>query len=163
MPFQDFKIDRSKNYGAYSFSEVFKNLQDCKTLWKIFGNKRKFLAMLKNQKVRVSKKPWDFWVNDKRKEITIFIHYLRECPKRTLYLDCVHELVHIRQLQEGKELFDNRFNYVDRPTEIAAYVVTANEARKIGMSKRQIANYLAVRWATKEENKRLVKNVLDKI
>jgi hypothetical protein len=163
MSFEDFKIERNKKLGVHKFSSVFKNLENCKALWKVFGSKEKYLEILEKQKARVSKKPWVFWVNEKTKEITIFIEYLRECPKKTLYLDCVHELVHIKQMNEGKELFDNNFSYVDRPTEIEAYVITAEEAKKIGMAKKQIADYLSVKWATKEENERLIKTVLSKI
>lgn len=163
MSFEDFKIERNKKLGAHKFSSVFKNLENCKILWKVFGSKEKFLELLQNQKVRVSKKPWVFWVNDKTKEITIFVDYLKECPKKTLYLDCIHELVHVKQMQEGKDLFDNKFPYVDRQTEIEAYHITAQEARRIGMTKRQIANYLEVSWATDEENARLVRTVLSKL
>jgi hypothetical protein len=163
MSFQDFRIARNKKLGVYIFSEVFGNLEDCTALWKVFGNRENFLRILEKQKVRVSKKPWIFWVNDKTEEITIFIKYLRECPKKILYLDCIQELVHVTQMHRGKELFDDRFSYVDRPTEIEAYIVTANEAKKIGMNERQIAKYLEVDWVTKEENKRLVKNVLAKM
>jgi hypothetical protein len=163
MSFEGFKIGRNTKLGVYSFSSVFKNLEDCKTLWKVFESKEKYLEILQNQKVRVSKKPWVFWVNDKTKEITIFADYLKKCPKKILYLDCIHELVHVKQMNEGKELFDNRFTYVDRQTEIEAYVITANEAKKIGMNKKQIADYLEVGWATKEENERLIETVLAKI
>jgi hypothetical protein len=154
---------RNKNIGIYNFSEVFKNLEDCRILWKVFGTKEKFLSVLKNQKVRVSKKHWIFWVNDKTKKITIFVDYLKKCPKIILYLDCIHELVHVKQMIEGKELFDKEFSYFDRPTEIEAYIIAAKEAKRIGMSRRQISNYLKVDWQTKKENEILIEAVLSKI
>jgi len=163
MCFPNFKIERNKKLGVYSFSSVFKNLEDCQTLWKVFGSEGNFLEILQNQKVRVSKKPWVFWVNDKTKEITIFVDYLKKCPKKILYLDCIHELVHVKQMMEGRELFDNKFTYVDRQTEIEAYVITATEAKKIGMKRKEIADYLSVEWATKQENKRLIETVLAKV
>lgn len=163
MSFKDFQINRRKNYGVYNFSEVFQNLENCKILCKVFGNKKKYLAILKKQKVRVSKKNWIFWVNHKKHEITIYKGYLKKCNKKILYLDCIHELVHVKQLAEGKDLWDNRFVYSDRPTEIEAYIIAAKEAKRIGMNKKQIESYLKVPWATKEENNRLIADVLSRI
>ena len=163
MTFKNFEIDRSKNFGVYSFPEVFKNLESCRILWKVFGNKKKYLAILKKQKVRVSRKNWIFWVNHRKHEVTIYKGYLKRCQKRILYLDCIHELVHIKQLKDGKDLWNKRFVYVDKPTEIEAYIIAAKEAKRIGMSEKQIARYLKVSWATKEENNRLIAAVLSKI
>ena len=159
----DFEIARDKDFGVYGFSEVFRNMEGCRCLWKVFGSKEKFLSVLKSQKVRVSRKKWIFWVNHRRNEITIYRNYLRECDRRTLYLDCIHEMVHIRQLEEGRDLWDEKFAYVDRPTEIEAYIVAAREGKRIGMTSKQIASYLEVPWASSEENDRLVKNILKNI
>jgi hypothetical protein len=68
----------------------------------------------------------------------------------------IHELVHIRQFMEGKELFDRRYSYVDRPTEIEAYTAAVNEARRIGLKKEEILDYLKVEWITEEEFQRLL-------
>jgi len=159
----DFQIVRKKNFGVYNFSDVFKNMEHCKMLWKVFGGRKKFLSVLEKQKVRVSRKNWIFWVNHKKSEITIYKGYLQECSKKFLYLDSIHEFVHIKQLKEGRDLWDKRFTYVDRPTEIEAYIIAAKEGKRIGMSKKQIASYLRVPWASRVENERLVKNVLAKI
>jgi len=163
MCFENFEIDRSKKFGVYHFSEVFKNLDNCKILWKFFGSREKFVKAIKKQNVRISRKKWIFWINDKKNEITIYKNYLEKCPEKILYLDCIHELVHVKQLKEGKNLWDERFGYVDRPTEIEAYIIAAKEAKRIGMSKKEIAEYLCVSWASDEENQRLVKIVLSKI
>jgi len=156
-------IDREKDFGVYNFSDIFKNMEGCKILWKVFGNRKKYLQVLKKQKVRVSRKNWIFWVNHRKNEVTIYREYLKKCDEKTLYLDCIHELVHIRQLHQGKDLWDKRFTYVDRPTEIEAYTIAAKEGKRIGLTKKQIANYLKVSWATKRENERLIKVVLSKI
>jgi len=47
--------------------------------------------------------------------------YYREGGDLDLYLDLLHELAHLRQLEEGLDLWDERFEYVDRPTEIEGY------------------------------------------
>jgi len=58
---------------------------------------------------------------------------------------------------EGKELFDKKYSYVDRPTEIEAYAEAVKEAKRIGMTRREIIDYLRVEWITEEEFERLVR------
>ena len=47
---------------------------------------------------------------------------------------------------DGRELFDESYSYVDRPTEIEAYRCTVEEARKIGMSDDALKALLAYDW-----------------
>jgi hypothetical protein len=76
-----------------------------------------------------------------------------------IYLDIIHELCHVRQLQEGKELFDPRYSYVERPTEIEAYSYTVQEARRLGLSDERICEYLKTDWMSDEDLKVLAKAV----
>jgi len=48
--------------------------------------------------------------------------------KTNSYHDIIHELVHVRQFQERCKLFDEDFDYVERPTEVEASGI-AEEAR----------------------------------
>ena len=85
--------------------------------------------------------------------------YLSRGNRTDIYLDIVHELVHVRQFMEGKELFDHNFEYVERPTEVEAYRVAVEEARRLGMSDRRICQYLKTEWMNDEELKCLTKSV----
>ena len=85
--------------------------------------------------------------------------YLKSGEERHLHLDVVHELVHVRQFIEGKELFDRRYAYVDRPTEIEAYRTCIEEGRKLGMKDDELTEYLRVEWITEEEFGRLLSSV----
>jgi len=76
-----------------------------------------------------------------------------------LYLDVIHELVHIKQFLQGRNLFDSKYSYVDRPTEIEAYRCCVEEARKIGMSEAAIAEYLYVEWISRADHARLLKTL----
>jgi len=76
-----------------------------------------------------------------------------------LYLDVIHELVHIRQLREGKQLFDNGYEYVDRPTELEAYKVGVDEARRVGMSEEEVFEYLKADGMSEGEVRKLAKNL----
>ena len=50
--------------------------------------------------------------------------YYREGADLDLYMDLLHELTHLRQLEEGFDLWDERFAYVDRPTEVEGYATS---------------------------------------
>jgi hypothetical protein len=60
---------------------------------------------------------------------------------------------------EGKELFDPRYNYVERPTEIEAYRYTVQEARRLGLSDERICEYLKTEWMSREDLKFLARAV----
>jgi hypothetical protein len=98
-------------------------------------------------------------LNDHAGSIVVSAKYLREGREVDVYLDVIHELVHIRQHREGKELWDKKFEYVDRPTEIEAYRAAVKEARRLGMDEKQVADYLSVEWIPREVFERFLKNV----
>src|SRR5437773_7029595 len=85
-------------------------------------------------------------------------HDLRSRNRRDIYLDVVHELVHVRQFREGKELFPEGFNYPDAPTEIEAYRVCIAEGRRLGMTDRDLFKYLKVEWMDEGDLRRLGRN-----
>jgi hypothetical protein len=60
---------------------------------------------------------------------------------------------------EGKELFDPRYSYVERPTEIEAYRYTVQEARRLGLSDERICEYLKTEWISDKDLKFLAKAV----
>jgi hypothetical protein len=84
--------------------------------------------------------------------------YLRDGNIVDIYLDVIHELVHVKQkVLEGKELFDDRFSYVERPTELEAYRFAVEEAKRLGLSDEEIFRYLKTEWMSDREMKRLAK------
>jgi hypothetical protein len=85
--------------------------------------------------------------------------YLNTGDHTDIYLDLVHELCHVKQFMEGRELFDPKYEYVDRPTEIEAYKYTVLEARRIGLSEERICYYLKTEWMTRQDWIRLAKSV----
>jgi hypothetical protein len=60
---------------------------------------------------------------------------------------------------EGKELFESRYSYVERPTEVEAYRYTVKEAKRIGLSDERIYQYLKTEWVSDSDLKRLAKAV----
>lgn len=91
--------------------------------------------------------------------IVIGKKHLKSSEKKILYLDIIHELVHVKQQRQGLDLYDESYSYVDRPTEIEAYAIAVEEARRLGMDDREIFEYLHVEWISHDEHKRLASRV----
>lgn len=148
-------IDRSIRGGPHLFSQVFEGFEKAPPVRGLFGEKtERTLA-----EVYVHILPEVRGIMRVRQEDShILIHqpYLETGNPRFLYLDAVHELVHIRQYQEGLDLYDARYVYVDRPTEVEAYRYVVAEARRIGLADAEIQRYLRVPWVTDEEFQRLL-------
>lgn len=76
-----------------------------------------------------------------------------------IYLDIFHELVHVRQVLEGKAVYHFPKPYVDWPTEIEAYRITYDEARRLGVDDDWFWRYLAVPWVEHEDLVRLARSI----
>jgi len=86
-------------------------------------------------------------------------NYLNKGDKTDIYLDVIHELVHVKQFMEGKDLFDTHHSYTERPTEIEAYRHAVEEARRLGLSDARICEYLKTEWMSEKELKQLASSV----
>ena len=95
------------------------------------------------------------WVDGLDGHLVVNAGYLREENRTDIYLDLIHELVHVKQFSDGMELFDSRYDYVERPTELDAYRHAVNEARRLGLSDLRICNYLLTEWMSRDDLKRL--------
>ncbi len=82
--------------------------------------------------------------------------HLRESPPLILFLDIFHELCHVLQRQRGMELWDRRFSYVERPTEVEAYRFVVEEARRLHVPDAVLRDYLKVEWIDDGELARLL-------
>jgi hypothetical protein len=147
-------INRQADHGSVSFSHVFPGFERVEAVRSIFQDRTE--EILEDLVVDVLPRSGYLRVDDETGNIVISSEYLRTGDERYLYLDVIHELVHIKQFMDGKELFDRRYSYVDRPTEIEAYKAAVREARRIGMKEKDIVDYLRVEWITEEEFQRLL-------
>ncbi len=91
--------------------------------------------------------------------IVLSERYLRDGDELDLYLDLLHELTHLRQLEDGLDLWDDRFPYVDRPTEVEGYAVAVEEGRRLGMSEREVRRHLSNPWMSAADVRRLLAHV----
>jgi hypothetical protein len=91
--------------------------------------------------------------------IVVSREHLQKSPALVLYMDILHELYHVVQRRAGRELWDEKYSYVDRPTEVEAYQFAVEEARKLRASEPFLRDYLRVAWVSHKEHRRLLKNV----
>jgi len=128
-----------------------------KAVRSIFG--RRTDVVLGNLNVEITDSRGYMRINDVKGSIVINAKYLKEGKEIDVYLDVIHELVHIRQHHEGKELWDKDYKYIDRPTDIEAYKVAVKEARRLGFTEEQLAEYLKVEWIPEDEFRSFLRNV----
>jgi hypothetical protein len=140
-----------------TFADYFKGFEDVAAVRVLFGEKT--AEVLHTLKVDITWFGSYMFVNSTNGHLVISGRYLRSGDRVDIYLDLIHELCHIRQLMDGKELFDDQYNYVDRPTEIEAYQYTIKEARRLGLTDERICEYLKTEWISPEELKRLAKSI----
>lgn len=156
-----FRVNRNLREGTYRLREVFSGLEEVETLSKWVGNHEQRNRMLEDTKVCITRVTPYMWADEIYGALVVGLSYLRRADERDLYLDAIHELVHIKQYLDGKKIWEEwgTYSYVDRPSEIEAYRCGVEEARKIGLSDDAIADYLYVEWMTRKEHGRLLKTL----
>jgi hypothetical protein len=138
------------------FTDYFKDYGKVAAVKGIFGEKTE--EVLRNLKIEFVGFGY-MGVDNASGHLFVNANYLKNGDKTDIYLDVIHELCHVKQFMEGKELFDGRYDYVDRPTEVEAYRYTVQEARRLGLSDQQILIYLKTEWMSKEDLKKLAKHL----
>ena len=151
-----FTANRSLPEGSYDLREVFSGLDEVEPLIKRMGGASALRTILDRTRVTLKDEDGYMYVNDEDGSLVVGLEYLKSGEEVHLYLDVIHELVHVKQFLQGRDLFDRRYSYVDRPTEIEAYRCCVEEARKIGMPEGAIAEYLYVEWITMADHARLL-------
>jgi len=154
LPELKVRIIREVKVQTYPFTNYFKGFEEVEAVKGIFGEKT--ANVLRNLRVEFVGSRWAYMgVNDADGHLIVGAHYLKNGDILDVYLDVIHELVHVKQFMEGKELFESRYNYVDRPTEVEAYRHVVEEARRLGISDKRICAYLRTEWMSDEDLKRL--------
>ena len=150
-----FAINRNLGEGLYDITKVFGRLDGLKILQKVYGDKNLLVSVLDKIKIKIVNSEYYMYVDDTDGCIVVGLNHLANADERTLYLDIIHELVHVKQFMDGRDIYDERYSYVDRQTEIEAYNVVVDEARKLGMNDDEIIEYLKVDWVSEDELERL--------
>jgi len=154
----DIEIPRSAEIALRRFTDHFKGFEKVEAVRRMFGDKTE--EVLRDLKVEFFSSRWGYMgVSDEDGHLMVSTYYLKHGNAKEIYLDLIHELVHVKQFMDGEELFDDSFEYVDRPSEIEAYRHTIQEARRIGMSETEIYNYLKVYWMSNAEVAKLAEKL----
>jgi hypothetical protein len=152
------RVNRKVKAGLYPILDVFPGLDRSKAFRSLFADGLR-TKVLEECKIDVVAEDAYMYIDDGPGNVCAGLTYLKTGDERVLYLDILHELTHVRQWHAGKELWDRRYSYVDRPTEVEAYEVAVQEARRLGMTDGEIADYLRVEWTSREDHERLCKRL----
>jgi hypothetical protein len=132
-----------------SFTDYFKGFEKVGAVREVFGEKTD--SVLHNLKVGfISNRRMYMGIRDSDGNIAVGTFHLKHGDQRTLYLDVVHELFHVKQFMENRKYFreehqkfmGDRSLYYVSPIEVPAYKHTVKEAKRIGMSFNEITEYL---------------------
>lgn len=152
-----FKPNRRAAEGRHKLADIAQGIEKSPALDRIFPAKAE-RTKVGHVNVEVAVGPGYAYVDDGDGALVLSQDYLATGDKMSLYLDFIHELTHVRQFREGKDLYNRRYAYVDRPTEIEAYRVAVEEARRLGMKDAEVLEYLHVEWVTREQLHRLARS-----
>lgn len=111
------KLLRGKR-ATYAFNDYFKGLGKVQAVRRIFGEKTE--EVLRNLRFVFTWLGGYMWVNSANGYLMVNPRYLNRGDKIDIYLDLIHELIHVKQFMGGKELFDSDYSYIERITEVEA-------------------------------------------
>lgn len=153
------RVDRMLrlSVSTHRFTDYFTGMEKVQAVREIFGEATD--RVLRNLKIDFTWIGGYMSVNSANGHLMISSKYLNDGDRVDIYLDLIHELVHVKQLMEGKELFDFHYSYATRPTEVEAYRAAVQEARRLGLNDERICNYLKTEWMSDADLRQLAKTV----
>jgi hypothetical protein len=150
------EILRSAAMSTCLFTDHFKDFDRVGAVKRILGAETQ--DVLEKLKVEFTTNTRYMRVDDTDGHLVINPNYLRTGDLTEIYLDIIHELVHVRQFMEGKNSNAQQI-YVERPLEIEAYQIAVEEARTLGLDDHRILDYLESELVNEEELKRLAQTL----
>ena len=153
------RVVRTLNRGEHPYCSLLPRISESPAVRRIATPAIPLQIILKTARVRIEKGEGFVRVDDQMPAIVLMEDYYLRGNDLDLYLDLLHELTHLRQLAEGQILWDKRFHYVDRITEIEGYAVAIEEGVRLGMSKPDVIRHLSNPWMTRDDVRRLLENV----
>jgi hypothetical protein len=152
-------VVRSLERGEHPFVALLPMVEKSPAARRIESSTMKLRVLLETARVRIQPGRGYIWIDDELPAIVLVERYYQKGSALDLYLDLIHELTHLRQLAERQDVWDERFPYVDRPTEIEGYAVAIEEGLRLGMSEDEILQHLSNPWMTSAEVRRLRQNI----
>ena len=152
-------VVRTLGRGLHPYRLLLPRLEESPVARRIGSAATPLGPLIDGARVRIRTGEGYCYVDVKAPAIVLFETYYRQANALDLYLDLAHELTHLRQLFEGKDLWDHSLHYVDRPTEIEGYAIAVEEGLRLGMTEAQVVQHLSNPWLNDSEVARLRKNI----
>ena len=174
---REFRPDRTKPAGRYPLLEVFRGLTETPAFRRYPGSLATHRTIARRSWVRLYEGRGFMYlaprevpaeiraagfdmVTSPDEEIVVSRQYLAKGRLLDLYLDAIHEFLHILQRRSGRDLWPGiEVPYVDRSTEIEGYAFSIAEARRLGVPDSYLRRYLNVFWVTRTEYRRLLRHL----
>ena len=145
--------------GMHDYLELLPRAAESPALRRIAPDPAVRERLLAGAKVRIETMRSFCWVDVVVPCIVLNSGYYRDGSELDLYLDLLHELTHLRQVAEGRNVWDESYEYVDRPTEVEAYAVAVEEGRRLGMNDEDVVHHLSNPWMSAADVQKLVANI----
>jgi hypothetical protein len=152
-------VNRSLGVGTHQYRLFLPRFEESPVVRLIETPAIPIGPLLDSARVKIKKGKGYLYVDVAIPAITLIEEYYQRANPLDLYLDLAHELTHLRQLAEGRNIWDHSLHYVDRPTEIEGYAVAVAEGIRLGMADEQVTQHLSNPWLNADEVMRLRKNI----
>jgi hypothetical protein len=150
------RVERSLSPGEHPLRALLPGLAKSPAIRAVAPEKRLRRRLIEKTRVLIDGPRGYCFVDVETQRIVVSEHYYATGSDLDLYLDLLHELTHLRQLDEGFDLWDERFEYIERPTEVEAYAVAVAEGRRLGMTPPQVRQHLENPWMSAQDVDRLL-------
>ena len=152
-------VTRKLERGMHPYRLLLPRFEESPAARRIESEATPLGPLLDSARVKIKPGEGYLYVDVKIPAIVLSEDYYRVANPVDLYLDLVHELTHLRQLAEGKNLWEHSIPYVDRPTEIEGYAVAVEEGIRLGMDEDEVIRHLSNPWMSDPEVARLRANI----
>jgi hypothetical protein len=152
-------VNRTLSCGMHPYRLLLPRLEESPVARRIETATTALRPLMDSARVKITPREGYCYVDIKIPAIILAEDYYKQANPLDLYLDLAHELTHLRQLAEGKNLWDHSLHYVDRPTEIEGYAVAVEEGMRLGLTEAEVIRHLSNPWLSNAEVARLRKNI----
>ena len=152
------KIVRDAPIVLRPFTSYFGGFEKVDAVRALFGNETE--EVLGGLKVEFFSSRFGYiGVNEEDGHVIAGAYHIKNSDQKTIYLDLVFALHHVKRFLEGRPLFDMRWGFAENSSTYDAYRATVREAKLIGMKDAEITSYLKDEWITPAQFKRLLQKV----
>ncbi|MBP7635072.1 hypothetical protein KBA41_12955 [Candidatus Ozemobacteraceae bacterium] len=142
---------RGLGAGIHPFLAILPGALGCPALDLIGSDRIPGAKVLESARVSLVAKKGYCWIDDEAPCIVLTLEHYTSGSDLDLYLDLLHEATHIRQVMEGRDVWDETVPYHRRLTEIEGYAVAVSECRRLGLDPREIRAHCANPWMTSSQ------------